>query len=529
MAISDQDLIKVRRRFYEDFTFYSPRALKIRTKKNEIAPFVLNAVQKRFHDAVEEQRARTGRVRFIILKGRQQGLSTYVSGRMFWRLSQRSAKKGLVVAHKADSTRALFDMYQRYYTTCPAQLKPSHRFSSRKELVFDKLDTGIMVATAGGDGIARGETLSDAHLSEYAFWQASTAQENLNGLLQAIPNADDTEIFIESTANGYNDFHRLVDEALRGEGEFELFFAAWFETPEYREPVPDGFERTMEEDDLASLYGLDDDQLVWRRRKIAAVGRELFMQEYPCSVEEAFIASGRPVFDPEQITRLQDDCPEPIARMDVMETAAGWVLEDNPAGRLLVYVERDPGETYCIGADVGMGVRDGDWSVAHVLDSEKRQVAVFRGQVHPDFFATILNTLGTYYNTALIGPERNNHGILTCVKLWKDLAYPNVFIEFKEGQMEDRESINIGHYTDVKTRPLIIDRLRASMREDDITVYDHTTLQEMKTFVVNDNGKMEAESGCHDDCVMALAIANHIHPGRYTPITVTDEHYSYGI
>jgi hypothetical protein len=55
--------------------------------------------------------------------------------------------------------------------------------------VFDKLDTGIMVATAGGDGIARGETLSDAHLSEYGFWQASTAQENLNGLLQAIPNS----------------------------------------------------------------------------------------------------------------------------------------------------------------------------------------------------------------------------------------------------------------------------------------------------------------------------------------------------
>jgi hypothetical protein len=45
-----------------------------------------------------------------------------------------------------------------------------------------------------------------------------------------------------------------------------------------------------------------------------------------------------------------------------------------------------------------MGVRDGDWSVAHVLDSEKRQVAVFRAQVHPDYFADILATLGRYYN-----------------------------------------------------------------------------------------------------------------------------------
>jgi hypothetical protein len=186
------------------------------------------------------------------------------------------------------------------------------------------------------------------------------------------------------------------------------------------------------------------------------------------------------------------------------------------------------GETYCIGADVGLGVRDGDWSVAHVLDSEKRQVAVFRAQVDPHYFATILKAIGTYYNTALIAPERNNHGILTCVRLWKDLHYPNVYIEFKEGQTEDRESMNIGHYTDVKTRPLIIDRLRASMREDDIFVYDADTLQEMKTFIVNDVGKMTAEAGCHDDCVMSLAIANHIHPGRFQPITVSDEYYSSG-
>jgi hypothetical protein len=412
MAISDTDLIKVRKRFYEDFDFYAPRALKVRAKKGEIVPFALNPVQKRFQAAVDDQRRRTGRVRMIILKGRQQGFSTYVGGRKYWRLTQRSARKGIVVAHKADSTRALFDMYQRYHTSCPDFLKPSTKFSSRKELVFDKLDTGIMVATAGGDGIARGEMLTDAHLSEYAFWPASTAQESLNGLLQAIPNTDDTEVYIESTANGYNDFYRICQEAIKGDSEFEFFFAAWFETAEYRETVPADFERTLEEDDLVGLYGLDDAQLVWRRRKIAAVGRELFMQEYPCCPEEAFIASGRPVFDPEQINRVQENAPEPIVRMDFMPTAAGLVLEDNPAGRLLVYREKDAGETYCIGADVGIGVRDGDWSVAQVLDSQKRQVAVLRAQVDPHYFADILQALGTYYNMALIGPERNNHGLL---------------------------------------------------------------------------------------------------------------------
>jgi hypothetical protein len=524
-----QEKAALRKRFYEDFDFYSKHALKIRTKQNEVKPFTLNAVQKRLHAEVEEQRQRTGRVRKIILKGRQQGLSTYVSGRKYWRLSQRKAKKGLVVAHKADSTRALFDMYQRYHTLCPAMLRPETKYSSRKELMFAKLDTAIMVATAGGDGIARGETISDMHLSELAFWLASSAAENLNGLLQSLPNSDDTECYIESTANGFNLFKELWDGAVAGQNEFEPFFAAWFETPEYRLPVPEGFERTLEEEDLLATYGhtglVDDEQLQWRRVRIANSGRQLFMQEYPCCPDEAFIASGRPVFDPEQIVELLSSTPEPEYRMDVEETAAGLVLAKSPVGRLHVYRERDDGENYAIGADVGMGVRDGDWSVAHVLDGEKRQVAVFRAQVHPDYFADILAALGRYYNGALIAPERNNHGLVTCIRLWKDLAYPNVFLDIAEGQTEDKDSLNIGFLTTVKTRPLIIDRLRAAMRENDIEVKDTTTLKEMQTFVVNEAGKMTAEANCHDDAVLALAIANHIHPGRFVPIPVSDDYY----
>jgi hypothetical protein len=144
--------------------------------------------------------------------------------------------------------------------------------------------------------------------------------------------------------------------------------------------------------------------------------------------------------------------------------------------------------------------------------------------VHPDHFADILAALGRYYNMALIAPERNNHGLVTCIRLHRELSYPNVFLDIKEGQTEEQDTINIGFYTDVKTRPLIIDRLRAAFR-DELTVNDRTTLKEMQTFVVNEAGKMQAESKCHDDCVMALAIANHIHPGRFAPIEVPDDYY----
>jgi hypothetical protein len=529
MTQQTKEQIALRKRFFSDFTFYAKHALKVRSKENKIVPFELNRVQQRFHAEVEDQRKRTGRVRKIILKGRQQGLSTYVSGRYYWRLSQRTAKKGIVVAHKADSTKALWQMYKRYHASCPPMLKPSTSYSSMRELNFDKLDTSLIVATAGGDGVGRGEMLSDMHLSELAFWPPSSTSETLNGLLQCMPNTDDTEVFIESTAKGFNDFKNLWDGAIAGENEFEAFFSPWFHSPEYREPVKPGFERSLEEEDLAALYDLDDEQLQFRRMKISAHGRMQFMQEYPCTPDEAFIASGSPVFDPEQVVDLIQRAPSPLYRMDVENTGAGLRMEKSVLGRLHVYREQEPGESYAIGADVGMGVRDGDWSVAHVLDSEKRQVAVFRAQVHPDYFADILATMGRYYNGALIAPEKNNHGLVTCIRLWKDLSYPNVFLDITEGQTEDKDSLNIGFSTNVKTRPLIIDRLRAAMRENDIEVFDTTTLKEMQTFVVNEAGKMTAEASCHDDCVMSLAIANHIHPGRFVPIPVSDDHYSEAI
>jgi hypothetical protein len=76
----------------------------------------------------------------------------------------------------------------------------------------------------------------------------------------------------------------------------------------------------------------------------------------------------------------------------------------------------------------------------------------------------------------------------------------------------------------VSSKPLIIDKLRGEVNSREIAIYDQTTLQEMLSFVVTESGKMQAEDGCFDDAVMALAIANHIHEGKFTPIVVTDDY-----
>lgn len=518
-------LLKLRKRFLKDFRFYCKHCVKIRSKSGEIVPLVLNEVQERFVIVILNQLLTLGYVRAIVLKARQQGLSTVISAFLYWWLSQHKAQKGIVIAHKADSARSLFDMYRRMYQNTPAFIKPRTAYSSRKELHFDELDTGLLVATAGGEGVSRGETLSHEHLSEIAFWPPISAQENLNALLQSIPNKPGTACFIESTANGYNLFYEMWQGAVSGKNGFVPFFSAWFETKEYREPAPEGFERTYEEIELCERFkrfNIDNDQLYWRRLKIAQNGADLFRQEYPATPDEAFLASGRPVFDPAIITPLLQNAPSPLLRMAVEE----GVLREHSRGELLVYREREDGQVYTIGADVAIGVRNGDYSVAQVLDGDKRQVAVWRGHIQPDAFAKVLAALGYYYHTALVAPERNSHGLLTCVELFKHLQYPNVFLDVTEGQIADRDTLNIGFLTNVKTKPLIIDRLRACIRDGELTISDQTTLREMQTYIVTETGSMEAEEGCNDDCIMALAIANHVHVRRFTPIVVTDDYYA---
>jgi hypothetical protein len=545
------DQLKARKRLLDDFEFYAKHCVKIRTKQGKITPLVLNRVQKRFAKAIIKQQLETGKVRFVVLKARQQGLSTVISAWQYWWLSQRKAQKGLVMAHEGDSTTTLLDMYRRIHDNVPDIVRPSTKYLSRNELTFDKLDSGLRVATAGGRGVARGETLTVAHLSEVAFWPPAFAATNFNGLVQAIPEEEGTAIFLESTAQGvtgkfYEMYQGAATKDHRWNG-YEVFFSAWFESDEYREQAPPDFERTPEEELMLKQFAPllnSNDQLYWRRKKVATNGLELFKQEYPATPEEAFLSTGRPIFNNDYIQSRLVVIKPPIALMAVEESfdnSTGKplplrVLRENPRGELKVYYKVDPKETYVIGADVGMGLRqgvkgrkDGDPSVAQILDSKKRQVAVWRGLAHPDVFARILITLGYHYNSALIAPERNNHGLVTCVAL-RDADYPYLYTDQVEGTLDpEKDTINLGFFTSERTKPLIIDGLRACDREKQIEINDETTLKEMMTFVVTEAGRMEAEGGSHDDCVMSLAIANYAHEGTWTPVEVSDEFYTQAI
>lgn len=281
------------RRLRRNFLEYAPSCLKIRAKSGAIEPFELNRAQLYIHERLEAQKAEMGWVRALLVKGRQQGASTYIGGRFYWRVSLNGGIKCFILTHLQDATDNLFGMVERFHEHSP--LRPSTGAASAKELRFDKLDSGYAVGTAGSQAVGRSDTLQLVHGSEAAFWK--NAASHFAGVIQAVPLLPGTEVIIESTANGVGgEFHGRCLQALAGIGDYQLIFCPWFWQDEYRRPAPEGFQLDEEEREYLGLHasaGCTLEHMVWRRNKILELKDPLlFKQEYPATVHEAFQTTG---------------------------------------------------------------------------------------------------------------------------------------------------------------------------------------------------------------------------------------------
>lgn len=503
---------------------YLEAYLKIRGKDGRLLPLHLNGPQQKLYAALAAQYKAGKPMRAIVLKARQMGFSTLTEGLLFKRTATRFHARSGIVAHTDEAAAGLFSIAKRMYAHLPASIRPRCTSNSARALAFGDLDSSIRVMTAGGEGVGRSDTFQNLHISEYAFWPGDK-EATLLGLLQAVPSAPDTMVIIESTANGYEAFQKRWAAAVAGESDFAPVFCAWWEQPEYRRRA-DGFVPTRAERVLQQRYGLDDEQLSWRRwciRNACGGDERLFRQEYPSCPEEAFLTTGDCVFQkdallarlaraPEPLVMRLDECITKRDGRDVLQLAG--VCQD-PDGGLNVYERPKPGVPYVIGADTA---GDGsDWFVAQVLDNTTgRQVATLRRHYDEDAFARQCMCLGYWYNTALLGIEVNFSTFP--IKECQRLGYPRLYTRETEDRYTLRYEKRYGFRTTALTRPLLVAGLVQQMNLDPDSVSDKTTLREMLSFVKNERGRAEALAGEHDDCVMALAIAHYIRPQQaYTP------------
>lgn len=530
-------------------------------KEMKTVPFFLNDAQSELDDiiynAIKDFNAGLRNyLKFIVLKGRQQGFTTYITALQLAMAITRKNFHGMTLADIAENTESIFQDKAKFaFDALPPQIKPSIKFSNKQEFNFAKktgggLNSRWRVTSAENKKAGRSKTLNFFHGSEAAFWTDSKTL--LIGLEEALTRACLT--ILETTANGMNYFKQLYDN----NNNWESLFFEWWITKEYKlnfvseQSRIDFMNRvnnaTESEDPTSEQWAyyrckwlleekkLTPEQIYWYYSKWTDKG-ESMKQEYPCTPEEAFLASGRTYFSLELVyTWLQK-----LKAKNMQVKRGTYVYEygmntktnnkiildstirfiEDPDGPVYIYEAVDKSRKYSLGGDTAT---DGsDRNIGFIVDKRGKTHAKVAIETDETLFGDLCYCLGKEYNWAIAALEVNHSTHPT--KVMVEREYKNLYVrETDEVSFGKALATKYGFRTMQGNRSDMLGNVRDIIREDITVIQDIELLQEMLVFIVNDKGKAVAESGEHDDHVMAYAIACYIYSQTADFVTEEEEY-----
>lgn len=485
-----------------------------------IMPWPINWAQAQYIDEFHRQWNAGEPVRIITLKARQLGISTASQAIGFALAMAMRDTAELTIAHDMDSSEHLLSMSQRYWDTFTFKKLFTPKYQSRKHLQWEENGSNIRVVTAKNTTAGRGRTIRFMHGSEVAFWEE--AQTLMLGLAQTVPVYAQTAVLLESTANGIgNYFYDLWNAATEGQANYTPMFFPWWKHPQYRAshlkiPPYDLGPLDEEERNLAAFVPESEyeDRLAWRRWAIVNLANgdvNQFHQEYPSTPEEAFVSTGVNIFPIGKLNEVYEyehGRPGRLVR-DAREPNGVRFVED-VSGPLVIYRWPSPDTDwgrYVVGGDPS-GTTRGDYACIQVINRrDLQQVARFRKKTDPLSYADDLAMLGMYYNEALVGPEATGPGYGTIGRL-VEMGYPNLYRSTQADNMPGIIASKFGWSTTFKSKEWAIGHLLKLIVDNDCTIHDSHTYQELRGYVALDRGGYgPASDKGHDDTVMALAIA----------------------
>lgn len=428
--------------------------LRILNKDKRLVRFRWNKAQAHFHAH------RTGRD--LILKARQLGFSTYIQGELF-RREVTSTRTSITLAHDTETTQKLRRMADRFWEHCKFNdIQPSRKYANATLTTYPEFDSTAVIATAGNVEVGRGDTYTDMHGSEVAFWP--DAERIVAGAMQG----GNPDVVLESTPNGAQGyFYERCMEAYRGEGVWTLHFYPWWWDEQYKVSLADGEMLTFTDDEtrLMQANELTAEQIKWRRLKQKELGR-LFIQEYPEDALTCFLTSGNSYF----------------GDLSSVFTA--------PAN-----AEKQEGHEYIAGLDFG---QTNDFTAMPIIDlTAKVQVDLLH-----------INKLSWADQRRRIVDMYKKWGCRRLVAEANSIGGPNAEALVEEG-------LNVIRFTTTNTtKAEIMAQLYEGLHTDGLKLLDNPVQRhEMNTFVASQtaNGawRLAAEGDGHDDTVMGLALAWH--------------------
>lgn len=525
----------------------------------KLVDFKLNKIQRWFFENFMLPDYLVGKpLRLVILKCRQNGFSTMISAWSLWCTLGHKHWNSLLIAKDSDQSKNVFTMTKRFIDNMPQngilpwfptkrdrddmivfnnpdQLKYKRVLEQIKYKVF--LDSRILISSGEKrEDLGRSGTFQTVHASEAAFWPA--LGDSLSALSSTCPDSPQSSFFIETTANGYNEFHDLwTNRVLQNRDVFTYWknvFVPWYWNSEYELRNTNLTKRFLDdyEEKLyiliiadATIEPANDEKawakLFWRRKEIESrMGDvDLFAQEYPATDSEAFVSTGRPVYPKAQIQDLELQVCKPTWKSDIaLEETGQPLVTPSDNGDFLQWKEPEKGEMYIVSADVaegkavkGLKGRENryDYTCAHVLKVTPfppiEQVAVWHGSIDPDRFGDTLVAIARLYNNAYLGWEVDGPGAGLAYHISTRLKYTNVYRResWDEGILKKRWVI--GWKTTNTTKPTMVFISKSFVRERSLIIKDVGTLTEMKAFSILGESKYGALSG-HDDRVISLCV-----------------------
>lgn len=535
MSPADLDLIY---REFRDHASFCRSSLVVETEAKDIVPMVLGPGQLRLQAAIKKQRAKGVPVRLIYLKSRRIQATTGTAAQFFQSTAFTAGVHTAVIAHDATSTDNIFGIYRRFHERYKAfagkiALPPSVVLTDRINYEYggEPESSFIQVKTAGSTNFGRSFRLTNVHFSEFPYYERPL--DTLTAVMSAVPKLPDTCAVIEGTAKTIGDtFHKLWQDAMdpASESEWLGLFMGWWEHPTNRMRVtvaPDRFQESLskEEWELKARFNLDLEQLAWRRWTIindCARDETRFKREHPATPEEAFTASSRNRFSVPHIQRMpiQRDPLVGELRVDETDPEKRLVFHPGEHGALRVWKRPERGRLYAVGADCAQGIdvtegdgqSDPDYSVGQILDRDTgEQVACLRARMMPGETGRYMARVCRWYNMAQLAGEINpGGGGVSMLEAVLNSDYPRSLLYHRSvapDQDPQTRSDKLGWETGGVSRPLLISMLDELIRQDSLAIHDAITQQELLTFVIKKTGKAEHQSGCHDDTVIALALA----------------------
>ena len=428
----------------------------------------------------------------------KEGSSTFFTGIAFQHAAFRTGCQVAIIGHKKKTAISLAEIANRFYRSCPKEIRPNRHGKVKKTLQFPDIDSKLDIASVQDDEPLRGETVQVVLGTELSSWQENGGDDVWASVLNAVPE-DGGFFMAESTPKHHGDqLHMLCMDSEKPDSKWNKVFIPWTMIQEYRKEVPPGWKPSKMVQDYWDEYPtITPEQAYWMQVSgLQKCNRKVdkFKQEYPINEYDCWAITGDAVYDQSILRQWLQD----------IDGGTGVGLETDP---WVQFQEPDPDHEYIIFCDPASSWSERDnYGVVILNITTCEQAAEYLGHMSAYQMAQKLAQWGRDYNRAMIYVEANGVGesILSHLVDNPNIAYRKVFHRANSRYSRSKTRIP-GWWSSAKTKREAEGHMQLLIEDESVTIHSSRSLRQLLTYRGNWATRARDPSGGHYDLATSWA------------------------